>query len=49
MAKCIKNEGFCDVIMPLKDPEILKFTQHRKSIKVPTTIYTDLECLIKKI
>ena len=34
--------------MPSTDTEILKFTQHHKSIKAPDTIYTGLECLIKK-
>ena len=35
--------------MHSKDTKILKFTQHHKYIKAPTTICADLECLVKKM
>ena len=33
--------------MPSKDTKILEFNQYHKTDKAPTTIYADLECLIK--
>ena len=35
--------------MPDEDNEILKYIFGEKSLKVPFTIYADLECLLKKI
>ena len=32
-----------------KDTKILKFSQYKKSYKVPFIMYADLECLIEKI
>ena len=35
--------------MPSKDSKILTFTQYYESTKAPALIYSDIECLIKKV
>ena len=35
--------------MPTKDNNIIKYNREEKSIKMPFTIYVDLECLLEKI
>ena len=35
--------------MPTKDNNIIKYNRGEKSIKMPFTIYADLECLLEKI
>ena len=35
--------------MPTKDNNIIKYSQGEKSIKMPFTIYADLECLLEKM
>ena len=35
--------------MPDEDNKILKYIPGEKSLKVPFTIYADLECLLQKI
>ena len=35
--------------MPDEDNKILKYTSGEKSLRVPFTIYADLECLLRKI
>ena len=35
--------------MPTKDNNIIKYNQGEKSIKMPFTIYADLECLLEKL
>ena len=35
--------------MPTKDINIIKCNQGEKSIKMPSTIYADLECLLEKM
>ena len=35
--------------MPTKDNNTIKFNQGEKSIKMPFTIYADLECLLEKM
>ena len=35
--------------MPTKDNNIIKYNQGEKSIKMPFTIYADLECLLEKV
>ena len=35
--------------MPTKDNNIIKYNHGEKSIKMPFTIYADLECLLEKI
>ena len=35
--------------MPTEDNNIIKYNQGEKSIKMPFTIYADLECLLEKM
>ena len=35
--------------MPTKDNNIIKYNRREKSIKMPFTIYADLECLLEKM
>ena len=35
--------------MPTKDNNTIKYNQREKSMKLPSTIYVDLECLLKKM
>ena len=35
--------------MPTKDNNIIKYKHGEKSIKIPCTIYADLECLLEKM
>ena len=35
--------------MPTKDNNTIKYNQREKSMKLPFTIYVDLECLLKKM
>ena len=41
-----KDHDFCDIKMPDEDNKILKYISGEKSLKVPFTIYADLECLL---
>ena len=41
------NNDYCHVKMPTED-NILKYNHGEKSLKVPFTIYADLECLLIK-
>ena len=45
---CDKND-YCHVKMPKEDEKILKDNHREKSLKVPFTIYADLECLLPKM
>ena len=47
--KICENHDFCRVEMPTKDNNIIKYKQGEKSIKMPFTIYADLECLLEKM
>ena len=47
--KICKNHDYCHVEMPTKDNNIIKYNQGEKSIKMPFTIYADLECLLEKM
>ena len=47
--KICENHDYCRVEMPTKDNNIIKYNQGEKSIKMPFTIYADLECLLEKI
>ena len=47
--KICENHDYCHVEMPTKDNNIVKYNRREKSIKIPFTIYTDLECLLEKI
>ena len=42
------NKDYCYVGMPSKDYKTLKYNHDEKSLKVPFTIYADLECLLLK-
>ena len=42
------NNDCCHVEMPTKDNNKLKYNHEEKSLKVPFTIYADLECLLIK-
>ena len=47
--KICENHDYCHVEMPTKDNNIIKYNRGEKSIKMPFTIYADLECLLEKI
>ena len=47
--KICENHNYCHVEMPTKDNNIIKYNQGEKSIKMPFTIYVDLECLLEKM
>ena len=42
------DHDYCHVNMPEEGKNILKYSYGGKSLKVPFTIYADLECLLKK-
>ena len=44
-----ENHDYCHVEMPTKDNNTIKYNQGEKSIKLPLTIYADLECLLEKM
>ena len=46
---CEKNHNYCHVEMPTKDNNIIKYNQGEKSIKMPFSIYADLEWLLEKM
>ena len=47
--KVCENEGFCNVVMPSEETEILEFNQYQKSNKSLFAFYADHECIIEKI
>ena len=47
--KICENHDYCNVEMPTKDNNIIKYNQGEKSIKLPFVVYADLECLIEKM
>ena len=47
--KICENHDRCHVEMPTKDNNTIKCNQGEKSIKLPFTIYADLECLLEKM
>ena len=47
--KISENHNYCNVEMPTKDNNIIKYNQGEKSIKLPFVIYADLECLLEKM
>ena len=47
--KICENNKYCNVEMPTKDNNTIKYNQGEKSIKLPFVIYADLECLLEKI
>ena len=47
--KVSKNDDYCYVEIPEEDNRILKHNHGEKSMKVPITIYADLESLLEKM
>ena len=47
--KICENHDYCHVEMPTKDNNTLKYNQGEKSMKLPFSIYADLECLLEKM
>ena len=47
--KICENHDYCHVEMPIKGNNTIKYNHGEKSIKMPCTIYADLECLLKKM
>ena len=47
--KLCENHNYCYAEMPKEDNKILKYNHGEKSMKVPFTIYADLESLLEKI
>ena len=47
--KICKNHDYCDVEMPTKNNNIIKYNHGEKSMKLPFVIYADLECLLEKM
>ena len=47
--KICENHDYCNVEMPTKDNNIIKYNQGKKSIKLPFVVYADLECLLEKM
>ena len=47
--RACKDKDFCSVEIPSEKKSLLKFGRHMKSEKMPYIIYTDLECLVKRI
>ena len=47
--KICENHNYCNVEMPTKDHNIIKYNQGEKSIKLPFIVYADLECLLEKM
>ena len=47
--KICENHDYCHVEISTKDNNIIKYNQGEKSIKMPFTIYADLECLLEKM
>ena len=47
--KIFENHNYCNVEMPTKNNNIIKYNQGEKSIKLPFVVYADLECLPEKM
>ena len=47
--KICENHDYCHVETATKDNNIIKYNHGEKSIKIPFTIYADLECLLEKM
>ena len=44
-----KNKNFSCIELPYEENLLLKCTQYYKSIKAPALIYSNIECLTKKV
>ena len=47
--KICENLEYCNIEMPSPNNKIIKYNQGDKSLKLPFTIFADLECLLEKI
>ena len=47
--KICENHDYCHVEMPIEGNNTIKYNRGEKSIKMPFTIYADLECLLEKM
>ena len=47
--KIWENHDYCNVEMPTKNNNIIKYNQGEKSIKLSFVVYADLECLLEKM
>ena len=47
--KICENHDYCHAEMPTRDNNTTKYNQGEKSMKLPFTIYADLECLLEKM
>ena len=47
--KICENHDYCHVEMPIKGNNTIKYNHGEKSIKIPFTIYADLDCLLEKM
>ena len=47
--KICENHDYCNIEMPSPSNNIIKYNSGEKSLELPFIIYTDLECLLKKI
>ena len=47
--KICENHDYCHAEMPIKGNNTIKYNHGEKSMKIPFTIYADLECLLEKM
>ena len=47
--KICENNEYCNIEMPSPNNNLIKYNQGDKSLKSPFIIYSDLECILKKI
>ena len=47
--KICESHDYCHVEMPIKGNNTIKYNHGEKSIKIPFTIYANLECLLEKM
>ena len=47
--KICENHNYCNVEMPTKNNNIIKYNQGENSIKLLFVVYADLECLLEKM
>ena len=47
--KICENHDYCQVEMPTKNNNIIKYNHGEKSMKLPFVVYADLECLLEKV
>ena len=47
--KICENHDYCNVEMPIKGNNTIKYNHGEKSMKLPFFIYADLECLLEKM